>query len=60
MFALHHARQHRHHKTCRCMRYKGLYCTAADAIWSNALNRELDEMVQPGVIDHASAAGIPA
>lgn len=59
MYALHHARQNRHHKTCRCRRYAGLYCSAADALWSNALNRELDNIARTGVTDSASATSNP-
>lgn len=47
MWALHQARKHRHHPNCRCMRYGGLYCTAADALWSRAVDRELEKLSGP-------------
>jgi hypothetical protein len=39
--ALAQARKHRHHKTCRCRNYQG-YCSPNDALWSRAVDRELD------------------
>ena len=42
--ALAQARRYRHHKTCRCFNYGRLYCTAADALWSRAVDRELDKI----------------
>ena len=39
--ALAHARKYRHHQSCRCQRFEG-YCTANDALWSRAVDRELD------------------
>ena len=39
--ALAHARRSRHHATCRCHRFEG-YCSANDALWSRAVDRELD------------------
>lgn len=39
--ALAHARKYRHHQFCRCQRFEG-YCTANDALWSRAVDRELD------------------
>jgi len=39
--ALAHARRSRHHTTCRCHRFDG-YCSANDALWSRAVDRELD------------------
>jgi hypothetical protein len=44
--ALAQARRNRHHATCRCHRFEG-YCTANDALWSRAVDRELDEMRKP-------------
>jgi len=41
--ALAQARKFRHHKTCRCRHYQG-YCSPNDALWSRAVDRELDEM----------------
>ncbi len=42
--ALKESRKHRHHPDCRCHRYQGLYCTPADAVWQNAVNRELSNL----------------
>ena len=42
-FCLEQARAHRHHATCRCRLYEGGYCTAGDALWSRAVDRELDQ-----------------
>jgi len=39
--ALAQARRNRHHSTCRCHRFEG-YCSANDALWSRAVDRELD------------------
>ena len=39
--ALAQARKFRHHKTCRCKHYQG-YCSPNDALWSRAVDRELD------------------
>jgi hypothetical protein len=44
--ALAQARRNRHHSTCRCHRFEG-YCTANDALWSRAVDRELDEIRKP-------------
>lgn len=41
--ALAHARKYRHHHMCRCRRFEG-YCSANDALWSRAVDRELDAM----------------
>ncbi len=44
MFALHNARLHRHHRNCHCRSYHGEGCTAADAMWTAAMNRELEQL----------------
>lgn len=44
MFALHKAREHRHHRNCLCGAYHGEGCNAADAMWTRAMNRELEEL----------------
>ena len=44
MFSLHKARMHRHHKNCHCRKYHGEGCTASDALWTRAMDRELDLM----------------
>lgn len=41
-FALHKARMNRHHKTCQCRMFHGEGCNAADALWTRAMDRELD------------------
>ena len=47
--ALQESRKHRHHPDCRCFRYQRLYCTPADAVWQNAINRELSNLSLPAV-----------
>ena len=42
--ALAQARRYRHHRSCTCFTYARLYCSAADALWSRALDRELDKL----------------
>jgi len=44
--ALAEARRMRHHRNCYCRRFDGQFCNAADALWSRAVNRELEEMTQ--------------
>lgn len=44
MYALAQSRMHRHHKDCFCRMFGSLYCNAADALWQNKLNRELDSL----------------
>jgi hypothetical protein len=44
--ALAGARRARHHRDCYCRRFDGQFCNAADALWSRAANRELEEMTQ--------------
>ena len=46
MFALHKARIYRHHRNCHCGMYHGEGCNAADALWTRALNRELDVLLE--------------
>ena len=41
-FALAESRRHRHHPTCYCRMFDRQFCNAADALWQNKLNRELD------------------
>jgi hypothetical protein len=44
MFALAESRKQRHHRDCRCGMFEKLYCNAADALWQNKLNLELDKI----------------
>lgn len=44
--ALAEARKARHHKHCYCRRYDGRYCNATDALWSRALERELNNLAK--------------
>lgn len=44
MFALAEARKQRHHRDCCCRMFEHQFCNAADALWQNKLNRELDEI----------------
>lgn len=46
MFALHKARQLRHHRDCHCRQYHGEDCNAASALWNRAMNRELELMLE--------------
>lgn len=43
-FALHKARQFRHHRDCHCGRFDGVACSAADAMWTRAMDRELEDI----------------
>jgi hypothetical protein len=42
--ALAEARRMRHHRDCYCRQFDGQFCNAADALWTRAANRELEEM----------------
>lgn len=44
MYALHKARQYRHHRQCQCGTYQREACNAEDAMWRRAMNRELDNI----------------
>jgi hypothetical protein len=44
MYALHKARQFRHHRNCQCGLYKRQACTEEDARWRQAMDRELDRI----------------
>lgn len=44
LYALSESRRCRHHRDCQCHTFAQLYCNAADALWQNKLNRELEEM----------------
>jgi hypothetical protein len=44
MYALHKARQFRHHRNCQCGLYKRQACTEQDARWRQAMDRELDRI----------------
>lgn len=44
MFALAEARRVRHHKDCHCRMFDRQFCNAADALWQNKLNRELESL----------------
>jgi hypothetical protein len=43
-YALHKARQYRHHRDCFCRMFDKQFCNAADALWQNKLNHELDKI----------------
>lgn len=40
--ALAEARKQRHHRDCFCRQFDRQFCNAADALWQQKLNRELD------------------
>lgn len=42
--ALFEARKSRHHRDCNCRRFQGRYCNAVDALFQNAVNRELGNL----------------
>lgn len=44
VYALAEARKARHHPTCHCRMFDRQFCNAADALWQNKLNRELETM----------------
>lgn len=44
VYALSQARKHRHHRDCFCRMFDKLYCNAADALWQNKMNRELESI----------------
>ena len=44
MFALAEARKHRHHRDCYCRMFQRTACNAADALWTQKLNNELDSL----------------
>ena len=50
--ALQESRKHRHHPDCRCFRYQRLYCPPADAVWQNAINRELSNLAGQRIGQH--------
>ena len=39
------ARKARHHKHCNCRAFGGRACTAADALWTQKMNVELDHLL---------------
>jgi hypothetical protein len=43
--ALARARKARHHPDCHCRNYQSRWCNALDALWSRAVDRELDSLV---------------
>ena len=43
IYALAQARKYRHHPDCQCRKYQRTACTAAAALWENAMNRELEK-----------------
>jgi hypothetical protein len=43
-YSLHQARLHRHHKHCQCRKYHGDGCNATDALWTRAMDRELEQL----------------
>lgn len=44
--ALAEARAHRHRSDCQCGVWQGQHCTPADGLWTRALNRELDRIIE--------------
>ena len=44
LMALSEARKARHHKDCYCRMFDKIACNAADALWTQKMNRELDQM----------------
>ena len=44
IYALAQVRKYRQHPDCRCRMYQRTACTAAAALWENALNRELEKI----------------
>lgn len=43
-FALHKARQYRHHRDCHCAMYGREACNEADLLWTRAMNQELEQI----------------
>lgn len=46
MYALAESRKQRHHRDCCCLAFKHIACNAADALWQNKLNLELDLLLE--------------
>ena len=46
MYALAESRKQRHHRDCCCLKFKNVACNAADALWQNKLNLELDLLLE--------------
>lgn len=44
MYALSEARKARHHKDCHCGMYQKVACSAADALWTQKMNHELEKL----------------
>jgi len=44
LYALAESRRCRHHRDCRCGQFDHRFCNAADAMWQQKLNRELEAM----------------
>jgi hypothetical protein len=44
--ALARARKARHHPDCNCRTYERRYCNPMDALWSRAMDRELDALTR--------------
>ena len=44
--ALARARKARHHPDCNCRNYERRYCNPMDALWSRAMDRELDALTR--------------
>ena len=44
MYALSEARKARHHKDCFCRRFQNTACSAADALWTQKMNNELEAL----------------
>lgn len=45
--ALTEVRKARHHKDCHCRMWQREWCSANEALWSRALNRQLDQLILP-------------
>lgn len=46
VLALAEARKARHHRDCHCRMFQRVACNAADALWTRAMDREIDNMAQ--------------
>lgn len=55
MAALAQARRHRHHRDCFCRMFDRQFCNAADALWQQKLNRELDTISAQAKASHRAS-----
>jgi hypothetical protein len=46
IFALAEARKVRHHRDCHCRMWQKTACNAADALWTQKMNVELESLSQ--------------